>query len=116
MPFLYWIGIILVGTILSSILYYFNITGDKINKIILYLISIVGITIGSFKFGMSMNKKGIISGLIFFSVVFVIMMIISLTIFKTGLTVSSIIYYLILLIFAVLGSIIGKNKKEEAKT
>ena len=113
MPFLYTIGILLIGTLITSTLYYFNILSDKIYSIFLYLISIIGILIGSIKFSKLLNKKGFINGTIYFLILFILMIVISLIIFKSKISTKSIIYYFILLIFSILGGIIGKNTKKE---
>ena len=113
MPFLYTIGILLIGTLITSTLYYFNILSDKMYSIFLYLISIIGILIGSIKFSKLLNKKGFINGTIYFLILFILMIVISLIIFKSKISTKSIIYYFILLIFSILGGIIGKNTKKE---
>ena len=46
-PIIYSLVIMLIGGLLTTLLYYFNITNDKINKIILYLIGITAMFIGS---------------------------------------------------------------------
>lgn len=112
-PILYTLGIMLLGSFISSILYYFNITSDKFNTILLYLISIVAIFVGALKLGKSFNQKGIITGLIYFTIWLIIMIFISLIFFKVDFGIKNIIYYAILLIFSMLGGIIGKNTKEE---
>lgn len=112
-PVLYSLGIILIGTLLSSTLYYFNITSDKVNTIILYLISIVAIFVGAFKLGKNLKQKGLITGLIYFAICFIIMLLLSLIAFKVSVGTKNIIYYLILLIFSMLGSVLGKNAQEE---
>lgn len=112
-PILYTLGIMLLGSFISSILYYFNITSDKFNTILLYLISIVAIFVGALKLGKSFNQKGIITGLIYFTIWLIIMILISLIFFKVDFGIKNIIYYAILLIFSMLGGIIGKNTKEE---
>lgn len=112
-PFLYTLAITLVGSMLSSVLYYFNITTDKINMTLLYMVSIISIFIGSMKLGQNINKKGIIAGLIYFAICFIIMLFVSLVFFKVDFSLKNIIYYIILLIFSLLGGIIGKNTKEE---
>ena len=113
MPFLYTIGILLIGTLITSTLYYFNILSDKIYSIFLYLISIIGILIGSIKFSKLLNKKGFINGTIYFLILFILMIVISLIIFKSKISTKSIIYYFILLIFSILGGIIRNNTKKE---
>lgn len=112
-PILYTLGIMLLESFISSILYYFNITSDKFNTILLYLISIVAIFVGALKLGKSFDQKGIITGLIYFTIWLIIMIFISLIFFKVDFGIKNIIYYAILLIFSMLGGIIGKNTKEE---
>ncbi len=113
LPILYSLGIMVIGCLITSVLYYFNITSDKINTILLYLISIVSIFVGALKLSQNLNQKGIITGLIYFTFWFVIMIFISLVIFKVNFKLSNFIYYAILLIFSMLGAIIGRNTKEE---
>lgn len=115
-PFLYTLIIILVGSFFTSILYYFNITSDKFNTVLLYLISIISFFTGALFLGKNIKKKGIISGLIFFGICFLIMILSSLIIFKNNITFKNIIYYLILLVFSIMGSIIGKNTQTEIDT
>ncbi len=112
-PALYTFAIIVMGAFLSSILYYFNITSDKLNSILLYLIGIIGIFTGSVIFSKKIKYKGVVNGLIYFVAWFIIMMLLSLIIFKTSFKVSTMIYYMIMMIFSMLGGIIGKNLKEE---
>ena len=114
--FLYTITICILGTFVASVLYYFNIYGEKINTIILYLVSIVAMFVGSYIVGKKTNKKAIIGGSIYFSIYFIIMLLLSFLIFKASFKISSLIYFLILYIFSILGSIIGKNSKEQADT
>ncbi len=114
LPVIYTIGIMIIGSIISSILYYLGITNDKINKIIIFIIGMVAIFIGSIKLGKFSNKKGLISGIIYFTIWFIIMIISNLLIYKVGFKINSLIYYTSILIFSVLGGIIGKNKQKEA--
>ena len=112
-PIIYSLVIMLIGGLLTTLLYYFNITNDKINKIILYLIGITAMFIGSLKLSKNLNQKGIISGLVYFTICFVVIIFTSLVILKVDFKLTNIIYYLVLLIFSLLGGIIGKNMKEE---
>ena len=113
MPILYTLAFLVIGTFFTSILYYFNITSDKVNQILIYLIAIIAMFIGSIIFAKNNKYKGIISGLLYFVGWFVIMFIISLLVFKSSFKISSLIYYGVLMIFSVLGGIIGKNYQEE---
>lgn len=112
-PIAYTILIILVGCLITSILYYFNITSDKLNAVFLYVTSILAMFIGTIKLGKNLKYKGIISGLIYFSFWFVIMLFLSLVFFKTDFSIKNVIYYLVLLIFSILGGVLGKNMQEE---
>ena len=105
--------IFLIGLLLTSILYYFNITNDKINKILIYLVSFVSIFIGALKIGKITKQKGIITGLIYFVFMFIIMFLLSITVFNIQIKLNMFIYYLIILVFSILGSIIGKNMQSE---
>lgn len=110
---LYTLGIMIIGTLISSTLYYFNLIGDNLNKIMLYLISIIAIFVGAIKLGKSISQKGIITGLVYFTIWLFIMIFLSLVVFKINLGFKNILYYLILLVFSMLGGILGKNSQEE---
>lgn len=112
-PILYTLAFLVIGTFFTSILYYFNITSDKVNQILIYLIAIISMFVGSIIFAKNNKYKGIISGLLYFVGWFVIMLIMSLLVFKSSFKISSLIYYGVLMIFSVLGGIIGKNYQEE---
>ena len=115
-PVMVNIGIMLFGTLISSILYYFNLTSDKINATILYLISFASIFIGSLMLAKELKYKGLITGLFYFLFWFIMSIFLSLVIFKTDFNIKNIIYYLILLAFSLLGSVIGKNIQKENDT
>lgn len=115
-PILVNVGVLLIGTLISSILYYFNITSDKINGIMLYLISFASIFVGSMMLAKNLKYKGIITGLFYFLFWFIISIFLSLVVFKSTFNIKNIIYYLILLVFTLLGSIIGKNIQKENDT
>lgn len=112
-PFIYGIGIILIGALLTSILYYFNVTTDKLNSIFLYSVSILSFFVGSLKLGKELKYKGLVTGLIYFAILFIFMVFLSNVIFKESFSIKNVIYYLVLLIFSILGGVIGKNMKEE---
>mgnify|MGYP000005437820 FL=1 len=109
LAFLYSFAILLIGSFITSILYYFNITGDKFNNILLYFISISSIFIGSTYFSKNMKYKGIINGIIYFLIWFIIMLFLSLVIFKAHFGIKNIIYYIVLLMFSLIAGILGKN-------
>lgn len=112
--FLYTTSIIILGTLITTILYYFNVTSEKINSILLYLVSIISILTGSIIFNKIGKQKTIIGGLLYFIIWAFIYVFISLIFYKGSLSVKSLPYYFILLVFSVLGSLIGKAIKEKS--
>lgn len=109
---IYTILITLISLIFTSILYYFNITSDKLNKVLIYLTSIISMFTGSLILSKYTKKRGIACGSLYFTGWFVLLILLSL-VFKTDFNLSMFIYFVILLIFSMLGGIIGKNFIEE---
>lgn len=116
LPISYSLVVLLIGSLITTILYYFNLTSDKFNSILLYLVGIISIFIGSYLMSKKNKHKGILIGTFYFILFFIISLIISLFIFKTPFKFSNIIYYIIILLFSILGGIIGKNFQEETDT
>ena len=90
----------------------FNILGLELNKIVLIVISSILLLITGYLIGIHTVKKGFINGLIV-GLCFVIFILLLSLIFKSPINTSSFIYYLILIISSILGSIIGINRKKE---
>ena len=106
-------GYMLIIILFSTILNYFtSLSANAISTINIITLGCLCIFIG-FKQGYKSVKKGWQCGIITGSVFVVNLLIISLILFTKNLRLSSFIYYGILLIFVVVGSILGKNKKKE---
>jgi len=108
---LYSLLTLLIGVLISSILYYFNIFNSKLNSIFLFLSIMLSIFIGSYKLSKILNKKGLLVGTYYFIFYFIIMMACKL-IFKDKIIFKNIIYYIILLLVSVVAAIISKNKRK----
>lgn len=115
LPIIYSVSIILVGGLISTVLYYFDITSTKVNTIFLYATAILSMFVGSLKLAKELNHKGFITGLLYFLFWFIIMLFLSLVIFKASFTLKSLIYYVVILLFSMLGGVLGKNLKEETE-
>ena len=101
---------ILLFTVIIGTLSYFNILGKSIK--IFELISIIISTfIGGFYIGRNSNKKGYLEGLKIglFMVIFIFFL--SYFGFNKDLSLSNLIFYIIILVSSILGSVIGINKK-----
>jgi len=106
---LYTLGIMIISTIIITILNYFNIINGTLLKIIHYIIPIISIMIGSFMLGKTSSKKGYIEGLKYSGIWSIIFLIIN--IFTKELNLSSIIFFIILILLSMLSSILGINRK-----
>jgi len=107
----YSLSIILISTILLTILNYFNIISRIPLKIVMLLIPITSLFIGSFKLGKVSNKKGYIEGLKYGTIWIFLLLIINLI--TKNFTITSIIYYIILLLISVSAGVLGINRKRE---
>lgn len=107
------IGILLILTLsfIFNIFYYFDILSQKTFDIIKTIIPILSFFISSFILGMKSSKKGWLEGLKI-GIIYLILIIFLNLIFIHEFSISSIIYYLILLLSSVFGSMIGINKKK----
>lgn len=115
LPIIYSVSIILVGGLVSTVLYYFDITSTKVNNIFLYATAILSLFVGSLKLAKELNRKGFITGFLYFLFWFIIMLFLSLVVFKASFTLKSLIYYVVILLFSMLGGVLGKNMKEETE-
>lgn len=106
---LYMFLIIIVFTLLVTLLSYFNIFNDNITKIMKYIIPIISVFVGGIMMGRRANKKGIIEGARLSFIIIAIFMLLSVIL--SSFKGQSLIYYLIIIITTIFGSLIGVQKK-----
>lgn len=97
---------------LTTVLYYFNILKTPIVNYIKIIIPILSLLMGGIYIGRHSKEHGWLEGLKIGLIFLFIMFIFSYLAFGKGMHLRTCIYYLILLISSVLGSMIGINKKE----
>jgi len=106
---------IIVQIFVAFVLSFFELFG--MDSGLLHLISLLSniliYYIVGYKYGKKTNRKAWIEGLILGSILNGILLIINILFFGS-LSLLSIIYYLILYLFIIIGSIIGKNNKKES--
>ncbi len=107
---IYTLCILIVSTIVITILNYFNVLMGNVLKITELLIPIISIFIGSYILGKNSNNKGYIEGLKYGMAWIILFLIINLI--SKNFTYLSLIYYLILIIIAIVSSIIGINRRK----
>ena len=96
--------------IIVTILNYFNIINGNLLNIIHYIIPIISVAVGSFILGKTSSKKGYIEGLKYAGIWSIFFLVIN--IFIKRLDISSIIFFVILILLSMLSSIVGINKKK----
>lgn len=103
---------IIISLFILTILYYFNIISSNTNKILKIIIILSNIFISSFILGKNTPSKGYLEGIKLSFLILPIFIIFSLI--TSTLKFKVIIYYLIISITSILGSMIGINRKKES--
>ena len=108
----YFFIILLIGTMLITIINYFNILNNKLISILKLLLPTLSILACSYKLGTISEKKGYLEGLKLGLIIISILILLVLTL--DSFSLKSILYYLILLLTSIIGSTIGINKKKQS--
>ena len=109
------VGIII--TFLSMLLTSLLMVFFEISLNLLPIISSICLIFGSFFSGFISSKKigsrGIINGTIVAVISFLLIFIISLVVDRSGLSLNTIIHFIIILLSSIIGGIIGVNSKKK---
>lgn len=105
---------ILIFTLLISSLSYFNLLGSALKYFKLIAI-IISMLIGGIFLGKQSYSKGYLEGIKIGGIVIFILFLLSYLGFDKNINLETIIYYLIILISSIFGSIIGINKKSKSE-
>ena len=109
--YLYLVLVLFGLAILLSVIYLLaNVSFDIISTILLILTLVFAFLVG-YLYSLNNHDKGIISGLKIGLIIIVIMFIISFLI-KVPFKPSRLIYYLIIILSSIFGSIVSKNIKK----
>lgn len=95
-----------------TVLYYFNIIGDKLYSLLKLIILLFTIFINSFSLGKNTKCKGYLEG-IKYGIILIILLFIP-TFFLTKIEPKLIIYYFLILSSSIFGSMVGISKKKES--
>ena len=112
LPVLYTVLALFIFSLLITILSYFDITNENINKILTFISGLVAIFIGSFKFSKENNLKPVISSLLFYGIFILVIAIINIISIK-NININITIYYISLLISSLIAGYIGNKRKRE---
>lgn len=102
----------LVCTLLLTLFSYFNILSNTIVNYVKMIIPILSLIIGGIYIGRRSKEKGWFEGIKIGLIFLVLLFIFSYLAFGEGMHLKTWIYYIVLLISAMLGSMIGINKKK----
>lgn len=103
---------ILVFSIILSIFYYFNLIGSNMLHYLQLFITAISMLVGGIYIGSKAVKKGWLEGIKIGLEVVIILFILSYLAFDQSLHIKTIIYYLVLIISSMLGSMIGINNRK----
>lgn len=101
---------ILVLTFLGTLFNYIGLFNSAFIKIIKVIIPILSMFIGGFVIGKKQGKKGWLEGLKLSSVFLVILTLFNYLGLNSSFSLKTIIYYIILIVSTIFGSIIGVNR------
>ena len=106
----YTIIAIVIATLIIASLSYINILSDNVSCIIKDVSFLIIISISSLFLGKKKDKKGYLEGLKFGLLIATTLFMLRI-IFKKNIILKKIIFYILIIISSIFGSIIGINKK-----
>ena len=99
-------------TLIFTTLNYFDVIGNKIMNISKIIIPLFAVAIGGFIIGRNSLKNGWLEGLKLGLIIILLISIISL-ILKQNINLKDLVFYLLLIISSIIGSMFGINIKKE---
>lgn len=99
-----------LALIILTLGYYFNFIGGRIFEILYFIVFLIFIFCNSFILGKKAKKRGFLEGIKLAFIICLIFLSFSLIIREFNLFM--LVYYLIIFITAILGSMIGISKKK----
>ncbi len=110
--FSYTLICLILLSLITCILNYFNICDSNTINILKLFSVIISTMVGGIYLGSCSKDKGYLEGLKLGACDDLILLVLSVLIFHSGFHKEMIIYYLIIIVSSILGSIIGINKKK----
>lgn len=111
--FLYAFGFFIVLTLLMTMLSYFNIIKTNGITVLKIMIPIVSLFIAGFILGKNALKKGWLEGIKIGLICSLFMIIVNYLAYSYGFEIKNLLYYLILTVSSILGSMIGINMNKK---
>ena len=110
------LGMIVVLTMLMTLFSYFDIFGKAFVSTMKIIIPILSFFIGGISLGKKSNQKGWLEGIKLGLILIIMILIFNYLALDWNFNLKNILYYLILMIGSIFGSMIGisRKKKEES--
>lgn len=106
---------LLIFSLILSTLNYFDILGKNVINFLQIFTIILSMFIGGFHVGKNSSNKGYLQGLKIGGIALAILFLLNYLGFGKSFSVEIILFYLIVLISSITGSVIGINKNKDAK-
>ena len=111
MSFIYIIGLLVVLTFFITLLNYFNIIGSSLTAILEIIIFVLALFVGGMIIVWCSNKKGWLEGLKLSGIFLLVLLLFNYLALDHSFQIKDLIFYLILIISTMFGSMVGINKK-----
>jgi len=108
---LYTFASLIILSIIISTFSYFNIISSNITSILELITIIISVFIGSLYLGKNSNKKGYLEGIKQGLIIIALLFLFNFLALDNNPSISNLLYYVIILITSILGSVLGINKK-----
>ena len=109
--FIWIIGSLLILTLFFSFFNYFNIISDKIMPIIKIIILFISLFLGGLYIGKKSKNKGWLEGIKLGIIFSLFLLIFNFLALNNSFKLKYLLFYTIIIISSIFGSIIGINKK-----
>ncbi len=105
---------IMISLLIITSLYYFNLINNNTYKVFKIIAITISLFINSYVLGKKAQNKGYLEGLKL-SIIIIIIFFLTTLITKQPVKLSIIIYYLIISITCIFGSMVGISRKKQIK-
>lgn len=110
---LYMLISVFIFSFILSTLNYFDIIGTGIMNVFQLITMVISMLIGGVYIGKNSSNKGYLQGLKIGGITLAILFLLNYLGFGNGLSVGIILFYLIVLVSIVIGSVIGINRNKQ---
>lgn len=112
MSILKFLGFLVGGSIVISLLYYL-LFSSKIVNVLTFIYMVMVFFFFGFHTGKKAENRGFLAGLKIGILLLLVLLLFNLCFYQTGFKIIRIIYYMVLIFASVVGATLGINRKKE---